>query len=733
MRLKFLSSVVLLLVSFCSQAADLSLVDAKRTLYGYFNSEYSFGNVYGFSEINTYNLENPQLIFNFPSNDLNPLFAGAGYDGVIYGLSYQWNGSMNPTLPDDLIAYNIDSGRVTHIGPWGTPDSGLKPQDMTYDQTTGTMYVMAYDGTGSLLMKADLETGALETVCEIRANQSFMTLAANRAGELFTIGIDGVLYKLNKTNGVVTSIFNTGLAGFYFLQTMEFDPTTGNILWAANASSYDPNNVVLMEIDLTDSANPSIDEVGVVGNRAIFNALYIPGASSYSAPAAPDSFVASTPVQGSFEAVLSWINPTTTFGNAALSDSDFNGIVIFRDGKQISVITDCKTGQAMTYIDTELSEPGEYRYDIIALGTGGESMKATYFLYIGEDMPSSVITPKIEGVDDYSSAVISWQPVTMGYHNGYLVPESVKYKVVRRPDNKIVGDNITETSIIDNSIVRTLNYNYDVIAFNEIGEAPLTSTSNLILGPAFDTPFVEEFDSDKEALNRWIITDGNGDFNTWMFNSTAGSQFFGDYETALEYLISPIMSDQFNDADEWIVSGPIKFEADKKYEIELAVRSIATETLEVAIGPSEIPVELQLAETVTIKPSEYIEGDANVRPSYYTVQLPTEGLTTGSVGLHLCTPIDPSHYAFLQICSLEVREGGTGSVDEVSTPLLFTRFDQNQFDVIGEFDKIEIYSVSGSIVIDTAESTIDLTNLDNGIYVAVIHTPSGLETVKFAK
>ena len=387
----------------------------------------------------------------------------------------------------------------------------------------------------------------------------------------------------------------------------------------------------------------------------------------------------------------------------------------------------------MTYTDSDITEKGEYRYDIFAIGTGGEGMKATSFVYLGEDSPASVASPLLEGVDAYTSTVISWEPVTTGLHNGNIDPASVRYTVYRRPDNKLVAENITETSVTDNSIRRTLSYYYDVVASNELGEAPETPTRSFILGPAFETPFVEEFDSDKETLNRWLLTDANGDYNTWMFNSTAGSTFFGDYETALEYLISPVSGGPYYDADEWLVSGPIKFESGKKYEIELAVRSVATEYLEIGIGSSEIPEDMYIVDCLEIEPSE-ITGDENsVRPTYYVTELRTEGIEIGSVGLHLCTPIDDIHYAFIQICSVTVRERDENGINTVTTPVLLTRFNNGSFEINGDFEKVEIFATSGAKMMESTTAITDLSSCPEGVYVAVITTKSERSTVKFVK
>lgn len=725
---------LLLAAALCPSAfaAAPSLDEANRPIYGYFNSEETFGNDYGLAEIYTGDLTWPELIYNFPENGVCPSFAGTGHDGILYSFTYVWNGSLAPMEPSNLTAYNISTGRMTPIGVWAPSGAGYRPQDATWDDTTGTLWVLGYESGQSMLMKADLQTGELLKVLDIQASQSFVTLAAGHGGELYTIGIDGVLYKLSKTTGVLTKIFDTELRGFNFLQSMEFDPTTGNILWAANASNYNSDHVILMEIDLSDPSEPTIEEVGQLGNGAIFTGLYVPGASSYDAPASPSELTAQY-IPGSLEAQLSWKNPSTTYGNSPLSADELNGVVIFRDGAQIAVLTDALPGEEMTFTDTTIPQPGEYRYDVMVIGTGGQGMKATAFIYVGADSPEAVRRPSIAGTDAYAGATISWEPVEAGLHKGDFDPQSVRYTVYRRPDNKMVAENITETSVTDNTIRRTLNYWYEVVASNEIGTAPAAPTDGLILGPAFDTPFTEEFDSDREALNRWLVSDGNNDYTTWMFNSTAGKTFFGDYESALEYLVSPITGGPFNDADEWIVSGPVNFEEGKEYELMLAIRSIRPEVIEVSAGPSEIPSELSLTARIEVKESPEFDGVNNVMPDYYVTPLPTAGMAVGSVALHLCTPVNEEHYHFIQICTASIREKGTGAVVAPEMPVVLTRMNGTTLEVKGEFSLVEVFSAAGICVARTSGSSVDLSGAAPGTYIAVITTPAGKRTVKFIR
>lgn len=710
--------------------ATINAADVNRTIYGYVNTDDNHFGTYGIVSAQTNDLEATEMLYDFMANNVNPAYAATGYDNIIYAFTYQWNGSMVQPTASDLVAYNISTGRMTTIGPWSPNDPNLKVQDATWDPVDNALYTIIYTNEQSYLSKVNLETGALETVCEILSDISFVAVASSPAGVLYGLGIDGIIYRVNKTSGALAEVFNSHLTQFYVGNSMIFDPASGNLFWAIKASDYDPNNTILVEVDLNAEGGPKMHEVGQIGRNSVFNGLYMPGASSYAAPAAPTDFTA-TYTSGKLEAKLSWTNPSTTFGNDVLTD--LNGIVVRRDGKQVAVVTDVTPGSTSEWIDDTLTEGGEYRYDIFAIGTGGEGMTATSFAFVGQDYPDAVTSPLLEIGDAYTSATISWDAVTKGFHNGDFDAASVKYDVIRRPDNKVVATDVTATTATDDQIIRTLPYYYEVIAKNEIGSAPAAATRSLILGPAIETPFTEDFDTEAEVLTRWMIQDANADYRTWMINTSAGHTFFGDYETAIEYMVSPIDGGPYYDADDWLISGPLAFDKDTAYEVALECRSIAPEKVEIYVGPSEDIEDLELCGSIDIQPSQMIEGDTSVRGTMYTLPINTKDLAVGSVAIRLVTPAADVHYNFFQICTAKVCEEGTGYVAAPATDTLQIRINGDLFEVAGEMTGVDFFNAAGAKVMTSAANTTDLTALAKGIYMAVVKTAQGSKTVKFAK
>ncbi|MBD5175539.1 MAG: T9SS type A sorting domain-containing protein [Bacteroidales bacterium] len=724
MRLKSTYLALMAAFTLTASAAPASLLDSNRTLYGYFNNSSSWDGDHGFASVDLFNPQGDpiydvaDLLYSFNDHGMasTGMFAGAGYEGVLYCFSYVFGGAAIPT---GMISYDINTGLYSYIAPYD-----IQPQDATFDRKTGTMYALS----GNRIWSVNLETAEFTPVVTIKSDMGFVTLAADAAGELYSIALDGVLYKVDKTSGVISKIIETGAEGFFFQQSMEFDPTTGNLIWAANASTINPFEMELIEFNLSGS-EPTMTNHGVFGSDAVFNSLYIEGAASYAAPGVI------TEIAGTYDAAtksvtLTWTNPTTTFGGEELTE--LNGADILCDGKRLATLSDCKPGEKNTYTTTDVTMNAENRFSVVLFGNGGDGMPAYVPVYVGQDMPASPSGLTIKGTDDYATATLSWEPVTTGYHKGDLDAASVKYKIIRRPTNNVVADGLTETTFTDNKINRTLAYYYDVIAYNEIGEAPAAVTGTRILGPAFECPFEENFDDNGAVQNKWLMIDGNNDMSTWMLSSSAATTFFGDAETGLEYMLSPTGMTG-DDADEWFISGPIKFEAGKNYEMILTARSLFDEQLEILFGQTEVPAELTKVKDLTIEESEYFEGDISIRPSYYSVALPTEGKEmVASVGLHLITP-NTQNYCFLQISDIQVIEQGTGAVSTVAAPAVASRYHNGNFEVIGNFEKVEIYNVAGVKVAESTEAVISMSNYEAGVYVATITTANGRSAVKFVK
>ncbi len=721
---KFLRPFVLGVMLATGMTAGLRAVAASaldqvhRPFYGYFLNNSAFDRQWGVARQYFDTCYDSELLFDHSAEGTYGVYAGAGIDGILYLCPYLYISSLEAPKAQEMFSYNTYNGRVTKIGMWNTGVEEMKPTDMTYDYVSKKLYAIGYE-YGSKLFEVNPETGLFTHLCDL---QDGATLAASPAGELYTIGNTGILYRINRQTGVLTQVFDTGLSGMMSLQTMEFDRGNGKLYWASNCHSNDTYDVQLQEIDLSDPNNITMTQLGPIGINATFMSMYIPAASSFSAPAAPSQVTAVTPDPEKLSATISWTNPTTDFAGNAIDR--LNGVVLFRNGEQVKLFTDAAVGQEMTYEDNAVPTNGEYRYDVIAFNGNGDGEKGSVFAYVGKDAPGEVGDVAVATDADFMGASLSWTAPVTGKHEGVFVAADVRYNVIRRPDNRTVAQGIAETTFHDTNIRRLLNYWYDIEAYNEVGSTTVT-TGARILGPALETPVEEDFEDQQAIPNRWMTFDANNDSYSWIFYSTMSHDIFGDYERGAEYILTPTSVDsRLCDADDWLISAPVKFEADKKYEFSIYARAYTSRYT---------PVKVELCFGATADYADMTKlADAAVELPYpdpetgtagfmkYTADIP-QGSTIGCVGVHLVEPVPDDFMCFLQIGNVEVKEKNESGIADVKADgdVVFSLAGKT-LSIHGNISAGALYSVDGRYVASLG-AVNDLGNLASGVYIAVVN------------
>lgn len=179
----------------------------------------AYGNA-GFMSIQSNNPEAATFLREVTPNDaLIP--TGEYVDGTVYGFTATWYGQ-----PKEFVAIKD--------GVW-TLESHLKNEDnylldMTMDHPAKTMYGLRAQGEDVYLSTVDLSDGTVTDIALL--SEHLMTLAADIEGNLYGIGGDGVLYKVNPEDAAVTAVGPTGVPGeVRYLQSMAFDHNTGRLFW----------------------------------------------------------------------------------------------------------------------------------------------------------------------------------------------------------------------------------------------------------------------------------------------------------------------------------------------------------------------------------------------------------------------------------------------------------------------------------------------------------------------
>ncbi len=642
-------------------AADDASSPAHRLMYGYFNNNLALSGQYGFASFYLDNLAEAELIY--PYGEMMSIYAGAAVDDVIYAYEYTYDSYMGPQN-GDFISYDITTGRYTRLGTegLGAYSASFKPQDMTYDYSTGTMYAVCYDQGESALYEVELADGKLTKVTTLQ--ETLGTIAADKDGTLYGAAHDGFIYKVNKADGSLLKVVQTGFSSLAYNQTMEFDHTTGLLYWAAGSADYD--NGAQTHMVCINVKDKTFRNIGNIGVNAQLQALYIPFAEGGdSAPAAPADFKVVPGEKGAMSAHLTWSAPITTFGGEALADA-VTGYVVERNGQEIAELG----ANATSYDDAALTGNGEYRYTVYAKNAAGNGGKARAMAFVGNDRPGQVANMKFTVGDGCASATLAWDAPLKGFSGGYFSPDGITYKIVRLPDNKTVAEGLTATTFTDKEFARLGRYTYVIYACNEYGETSADMPEAYVLGPAVLMPMSQDFSNITYFENQWMAYDGNNNSYSWTYTSEWGPMQFGDAAPCAEYIVNPGLDYYFKeDADEWLVTPPMEFDASKSYRMKLKLRCTYDETFEFTVGTNNVYTSHEKFEDFVLKPVLNEAGD-NWVYGEYEFNLPKGLDGIHCIGLHLVSPYPEANegFSFLQIGNVTVEEGVSSGITGVVSP-----------------------------------------------------------------
>ena len=160
-------------------------------------------------------------------------------------------------------------------------------EDITYSYADGKTYAVTYNKMGNsefgYLCTVDEQTGQFTRIAQI----PFMyTVAADATGQLWSIGADGALYRLDRVTGVASKVGKTGFIPKECQQSATFDLRTGKLYWAINgfAESDNTHLNIVCGIVSVDTATGKATVVRNFPRYERFSSLFVRDAH----PSAPD-------------------------------------------------------------------------------------------------------------------------------------------------------------------------------------------------------------------------------------------------------------------------------------------------------------------------------------------------------------------------------------------------------------------------------------------------------------
>lgn len=419
--------------------------------------------------------------------------------------------------------------------------TGCIATDLAYDPTADRIYGCFGRGTveGSktyLLGVLDEFTG---DVTEIGAlSEQLLTLACNRDGELYGIGVYGNLYRVDKASAALTAVGSTG-KNIKYEQSATFDYETGRLFWVATPHGTD-NPVYLYEVSTADGSTTNLGEVK---DRYEFTGLFT--TSPFTDAAAPGRVPEFLPFfeGGATEGTLRFTAPTSTFGGTPLSGELTWQL---RVGKEVEHSGTCQPGAPVT-VSVALT-PGAHLAKVFFSNGSGRGPVAERELWIGNDVARAGSVNATVGEDGCVS--LTWEPA-QGIHGGYIDSEGVTYRVWRHPDETLIYEG-TATSCTEATAVQSYGvYNYEVQTYCNGVKGESVSSKDLVLGQAASLPYNETFTT-ANSLRAFTILDQNADGTTWFYDG--GS-------------VSYAYNEDGHDADDWLLTPPFRLKPDAVYEV----------------------------------------------------------------------------------------------------------------------------------------------------------------------
>lgn len=487
--------------------------------------------------------------------------AGAYGDYAYYVAASQMIGSIE--VAKELVRVDLEAGTYKTVGELTGYTNLIN--DMTYDRSAAKMYAISrIDDTRSALFTIDLKTAESSLVANL--DRKFFTLAADYSGNLFAISFDGDLCSIDKTTGKVRVIGSTGQHPEKF-QSMEFDHATRTLWWIATTRSLNESGTIELSECFVAKVNTStgaITRCNDFGDNQIAG-LYIPSfAAPDNCPAPVESPAAVAADNGEMRAVLSWTNPSETFGGEPLKT--ISKVEIKRDGVIVGNVTDAEPGKRSSFTDVIDDVTGAtHTWLITAYNNNGAGAAAAISAFVGRDIPAPVSGITVERLTP-NSARISWEPALTGINGGWCDPESFTYTVVRYPDEKVIASDISDTECSDSGADVSDTYHYAITTTSSCGTSEAAISPTVALGPKLGTPYTCEFSTDD--FGQWTPYDGNSDGNSWTQMYINWAKADAAFISAAQYAL-----------DDWLISNLFELEPESSYKVRLNTMANGTHPL----------------------------------------------------------------------------------------------------------------------------------------------------------
>lgn len=622
MKKHYLFTLIALLVALLPSAMNAQNQAVGVTTKAYAMSLQSNPGIHEFLLANPYG---SALKFALGSGEM----ASAGAYGA--GKYYVMTLNSSNQAPVCLRAYDLKTGEGALVKDLSQSEYYFT--DLAYDYESGMLYGLLNDYPNTTVVKINPSTGDLSNIFT-HNNLSLYGIAADYDGQLYTGSVYGRIYKLDKQSGAVEECYSTNVS-CNNLQSLDFDYNTGELYWLMQG--YWGSEIYIIDLD-----GKTHRRLGQFPSDSYMGGLHLVYTEAVTGSAGAVTELKAEQ-NSSKQSVISWKNPTTTLGGAALGS--LSKVEVYRNGTLVKSFSEAAIGASLSWTDETISG-AESRYMVVAYSGEEAGFPAWINAFSGFDKPGAVQNVKATKQSE-SSILVEWEAPATG-ENGYPYDaSSLAYKVVRMPDQKVLSENTSNTSILDEGITKYSNYSYVVTAITAAGESK-TTTSNLVAaGPGEQLPFESPINT-VEDFARWAVYDRD---------EVPGSWYLSQNDMGVYAARSDSYNSNYLPTDNWLVSPPLYMKAGINYELTFEVYTAyySSETLFVKMGASPEPENLSTdLKELTVK-SKYYEPE---RVSV-SVSVATDGYY--HFGFEHKTTGNNATVAY--VCNVVLQEFGKGSLN----------------------------------------------------------------------
>ena len=525
---------------------------ASRDLWGYMNNANAYptaSNQLGYMAFDAATAGNFRDLKTEGSRTMSPNGGSSYYDGKYHAVHF----SMSQETGKLVVMYyqfNTEDNWHSEFAPELVSDPSLIATATATSQLTGKAYGQFYTSDMSSFEFGIIDYNEMDRTTIGPSKHKFVAMGVSSEERVYGIATDGILYELNTITGEETEVGPTGVyvapsSEKSYTQSGAIDQDDDTFYWAA----YDAERKgALYSVDLKTGKATLIADFP--HNEQILGMAIPEATPDAAAPGTPSGF--SVKFDGpSTKGWASLSAPSKTYGGQTLS-GDVNYSV--RSGKT-EVLTGTMPANSST--TKEITAPeGLNNFTVTFSNAAGKSKAAKTSAYVGYDEPNQVSFARLK-IDANGKANVTWGKPSGSVHNGYL--GELRYDIVRYPDAKTVGTNISGLSFSETIKDKSLrNYYYGIIPVNGTKRGAERRTGAVSYGDNIVPPYYEDF-STEAAFDLFKVVDSNNDGKTWAWHEVKQSAYYATSDS--------------KSANDWLITPTIQLEANHSYKVAFTARA----------------------------------------------------------------------------------------------------------------------------------------------------------------